>query len=367
MAKPVIYESEGLLVSAVEDPIQNAVFKNPWRNVYWFARMLINGDKYGAVGKESEFLVQLASSLRGVLADPSHSNEFKIELSKGIFKRLVEKRFSKATAKSARVKLFFEDLTNKLLTVDDIGVFVCATESVLVPINIALTTIPNNDREFTEAIAKTYLDKLGDSGLATVVGFWDDAGVEGCLNAERVAVLRSFTHLRRDLAHMPELELNLVLTAFMQEFERRLGQKRKGRAGGSLEDVASFLFDYYGVKADDKPDHFQADIEVDKWVRCRDKWLIAISCKRTLRERWKQVSAASSEVLSKYKIKQIWHLVTYDEDLSDDKLALLGGQRHIFYLRVESRKLSEFSNHIGLKSYVRPMSSFIVDLKKEIG
>ena len=350
-----------------EDPIQKVVFKNPWRNVYWFARMLINGDKYGSVGKESEFLMQLAAGLRAVVTEEQRSDSMKVELAISVLKNLVDKRFSKATGKSARVKLFFEDLIKKLLTVEDLNVFVCAAESILVPINLALTTIPSNDREFTEAIAKTYLDKLGDAGLATVVGFWDDAGVEGCLNAERVAVLRSFTHLRRDLAHMPELELNLVLTAFMQEFERRLGQKRKGRAGGSLEDVASFLFNYYGVKADDRPDHFQADIEVDKWVRCKDKWLIAISCKRTLRERWKQVSSASSEILSKHRIKQIWHLVTYDEDLSDDKLALLGGQRHIFYLRDESRKLAEFSGHIGLKSYVRPMSAFITDLKKEIG
>ena len=351
----------------IVDPIQYAIFKNPWRNVYWFARMLINVDKYGAVGKESEFLLQLVGGLRTIVAGDQHTDAIRVELAINVLNNLVEKRFSKATGKSARVKLFFEDLTKKLLTIDDINAFVCAAESILVPINLALTTIPSNDREFTEAIAKTYLDKLGDAGLATVVGFWDDAGVEGCLNAERLAVLRSFSHLRRDLAHMPEIDLNLVLTAFMQEFERRLGQKRKGRAGGSLEDVASFLFSYYGIKADNSPEHFQADIEVDKWVRCKDKWLIAISCKRTLRERWKQVSSASSEVLSKHKIKHIWHLVTYDEDLSDDKLALLGGQRHIFYLRDESRKLREFSDHIGLKMYVRPMSAFIADLKMEIG
>ena len=42
----------------------------------------------------------------------------------------------------------------------------------------------------------------------------------------------------------------------------------------------------------DKPEHFQADIEVDKWVRAFNGWLIGISCKRTLRERWKQVSSA---------------------------------------------------------------------------
>jgi hypothetical protein len=164
---------------------------------------------------------------------------------------------------------------------------------------------------------------------------------------------------------MSEHTGNLVLTAYVQEFERRLGQKRKGRAGGSLEDVTSFLLDHFGIKAENKPDHFQADIEVDKWVKCKDQWLIGISCKRTLRERWKQVSSASPEVLGKFKIKQLWHVLTYDEDLSDDKLTLLGGQRHIFYLRDESRRLANAKKHIGMKDYVRPMSSFIKDLRRE--
>lgn len=179
-------------------------------------------------------------------------------------------------------------------------------------------------------------------------------------------MVRAFTHLSRDISNMPEIELNMVLTAFVQEFERRLGQKRKGRAGGSLEDVASFLFDYYKIKAEKSPEHFQADIEIDKWVKCKDKWLIGISCKRTLRERWKQVSSATSEILSKFKIRYIWHLVTFDEDLSDDKLALLGGMRHIFYLRDDSRRLIAAKQNVGLRDYVRPMSSFINDLRHEI-
>jgi hypothetical protein len=53
--------------------------------------------------------------------------------------------------------------------------------------------------------------------------------------------------------------------------------------------------------------------------------------------------------------------------LSDDKLALLGGIRHVFYLRDDSRRLATFKQNIGLKDYVRPMSQFIDDLKNEIG
>jgi len=235
----------------------------------------------------------------------------------------------------------------------------------MIPINNALPTIPSNDREFAEEIARTYLDTLGTKGLATVINLWDDVGVEGCLNAERVAVVREFTRLRRDISCMHEIDANLVLTAFTQEFERRLSQKRKSRAGGSLEDVASFLFNYYKIQATHAPEHFQSDIEVDKWVRCKDGWLIGISCKRTLRERWKQVSSADRGILSRYKIKQIWHLLTYDEDLSDDKITTLGSLGHIFYLNDDSRILRRASDHVGMKDYVRSMSKFIDDLKTE--
>jgi len=285
--------------------VEEQVLHNPWRNAYWFARMLINGDKYGAIGKETKLLTEICITLTTLLENNNQPSDLKISLAKQVIISLFEKRFVKETGKSARIKLFLEDLLLKLNTCDDVAVFIFTAQNILIPINIALESILSNDKMYTEAIAKAYLDKLGNKALATVINLWDDAGVTGCLNAERIAVVRGFTHLRHDISQMPEYEINMVLTAYVQEFERRLGQKRKSRAGGSLEDVANFLLDYFGIIADRKPDHFQADIEVDKWIRCQDKWLIGISCKRTLRERWKQVSSASSDTLSKFKIKEI--------------------------------------------------------------
>jgi hypothetical protein len=347
--------------------LEETEIENPWRNAYWFARMLISGDKYGGIGKDSKLLSEICLGLRKVLEDKKQSADVRLNLSKNVINRLLETRYARVTGRSNRIKLFIEDLSSKLNNIEDVAVFILTAENIMIPINESLKGIPNDDKKFTEALAKGYLDKLGDRALATVVNIWDDAGVAGCLTAERIAVVREFTRLRREVERMGEHETNLILTAFVQEFERRLGQKRKGRAGGSLEDVATFLFHYYQIEAENKPEHFQADIEVDKWVRTKDKWLIGISCKRTLRERWKQVSSATSDILGKFKIKQIWHLTTYDEDLSDEKLTLLGGQRHIFYLRDESRRLEHAQKHIGMRDYVRPMSKFITDLKHERG
>lgn len=343
-----------------------SIINNPWKNVYWFSRMLISNDKYGAIGKDNKLLIEISLSLHNLLNDTTVTDEKqKVALAVEIIKNLTLSRFANSRSKMDRINLFCADLSLKLQNCDDIAVFVLTLENIMLPINRAMDIIPNNDREFTVGIATSYLNELGMDALATVVNFWDDAGTEGCLNAERAAVIREFGSLRSFISKYNVDDTDIILTAFVQEFERRLGQKRKSRAGGSLEDVASFLFDYFHILAENKPEHFQADIEVDKWIRCKDKWLIGISCKRTLRERWKQVSSADSNMLSKFKIKELWHLVVYDEDLSDDKLTLLGSQRHIFYLKDNSRRLLSAQNHIGMKNYVRPMSQFIADIKKE--
>src|SRR5699024_3922739 len=119
-------------------------------------------------------------------------------------------------------------------------------------------------------------------------------------------------------------------------------------------------------KRAEKPAHFQADIEVDNWIKTKDGWLIGISCKRTIRERWKQVSSAEATILSKFRIKYIYHIVTFDEDLSDDKLTLLGAHRHVFFLRDTSRRLQYATKHISLKNYVKPISQLIKVIREQL-
>lgn len=338
---------------------------NPWWNAYWFSRMLINGDKYGAVGKESQFLAEISTALSEVTSNRRLDDGQKITISKQVISDLFDKRFKRKTGRSARIELFKTDLLEKIETFDDLAVFLLVAQSIMIPINTALEGIPNDDKEYAEAVAKAYLDNLGEKALPTVVKLWDDLGVKGCLDVERLAVVRGFTHLRLDIQALPEAERDMVLTAYVQEFERRLGQKRKARAGGSLEDVTTFLFDYFKIRASDAPEHFQADIEVDKWIRCSNRWVIGISCKRTLRERWKQVSSASVEILDRFKIKQVWHITTYDEDLSDDKIVSLGVQRHVFYLPDSSRRLKNAQADNAMGKYVRPMSTLIQDIRAE--
>lgn len=340
--------------------------QNRWHNVYWFSRMLINNDKYIAVGKEPKLLSTLASSLRLVAKESKGKDT--LSLQKQTLRNIIEERYKKTASRDNRVQRMLAELDEEINTLDDMEVFILTCENIMLPLQQAISNIPSDDKEFTLNIAKSYLDIQGEEGLATVITLWDDLGIKGCLTAERTEIVRAFTTLRVLLTKdksVTEEDRDIVLTAFTQEFERRAAQKRKKRAGGSLEDVTDFILGYYKIKRAEAPSHFQADLEVDNWVKAKDGWLIGISCKRTIRERWKNVSS-STEVYNRFKVKYIFHVVTFDEDLSDDKLTLLGEQRQIFYLPDNSRRLKYASEHVGLKNYVRPISQLINDIRKEL-
>ena len=358
------------LMDAELKKVARLITDSPWRNSYWFARMLLNGDKYGAVGtKKERQMIELTVKLEAILAQESLSDREKV----GICKRTLTKTLSelyRPIAKNYPLALnLADDINIEFNSADDIIVFILSVKYIVTPMNSAISAVPSNDIEFCRETARNILEEFGEKSVGKVIATWDSLGVKGCLEVERNLVVSEFTKLRNMLKTLStthsELEGNMVMTAFIQEFERRLGQKRKGRAGTSLEDVLTFLFDTYGFKSHPKPDHFQTDIEVDKWFRCKDGWTIAISCKRTLRERWKQVSSADSHALSRYKIKEVWHLITYDKDLSDDKLTMLGQQRQVFYLDESSDRYRSASQHKGMMDYVRPLGDFIADIRKE--
>ena len=355
----------------LKNDVRAVVQESPWRNVYWFARMLLNTDQYGAIGKKDAYILDAVRRLETTLDCTSLSNDEKMVVCKRSLYNSLANAYGNGTKQKGAAENFAAVLDQEINTLEDVIVFIATVRYIVLPTNDALRRIPSDDLLYCKATAKDILDTLGKDEVGKAISVWDTLGVRGCLEAERTEIVYEFLNLRKNLLRLPlittDTEESAILTAFVQEFERRAGQKRKSRAGNSLEDIATFLFDYYGFSSHPKPDHFQTDIEVDKWFKCQDGWSIGISCKRTLRERWKQVSSADGNALSRYKIKEIWHLLTYDRDLSDEKITMLGQQRQVFYLSDSSERYLYASKHIGMKKYVRPLSQLIDDIAKEQG
>ena len=343
------------------------IITNPWDNVYWFSRMLINSDKYGGVGTDSQTMSNVATSIRSILDSKElekddENSKFKI-LSETIRNVLLHNR-RKGTGKYQAIELLCDDLIEKMDSTKDFEVLVLTCEKVMVPINEALKEIPSDDNIFVESIAKALLDTKGVEGLANIINILDDVGAKGCMSAERKEIIQAFGLLRKEISiFLTGEEQDIVLTAFCQEFERRVSQKRKGRAGRGVEGTTSIILNHFGIKATHAPEHFTTGLEIDKWIKTKDGWTIGISCKRTLRERWKQAYTTDMDLLNRHKIRELWHVLTYDKDLSDDKITEIGSNRAIFYLPDNSPRLKNAIKHPGMKNYVRPMTHFIDDLK----
>ncbi len=342
--------------------------ENPWDNVYWLSRMFINSDKYGGIGSDSRVLKNLANEIYSILNDENlkneHDNSLLTTLSKSVKETLLKNR-REGTAKYNAILNLCVRLNEQLINIHDYEILAFTCEKILIPINEALKEIPNDDSIFVESVAKALLDSKGITGLANIINVLDDIGSKGCLSAEREEIVKRFEILKKETeSFLNNEEQNIVLTAFCQEFERRVAQKRKGRAGRGVESITSIILDYFGIKAVHEPEHFTTGLEVDRWVKTRDGWYIGISCKRTLRERWKQAYTTDLDLLNRHKIRELWHVITYDKDLSDDKITEMGSYRAILYLPDNSDKLKHALQHPGMKSYVRPMTQFISDLKK---
>ncbi len=315
-------------------------------------------------------MLELVAVLENLSAQENFSDDEKFHLMKNTLLTEIPNMTARGTKAHFLALNLAQQLDKDIRTVEDAIIFCVAMKYVVAPINRAMMLVPSDDKKFCETAARSILDTFGEEKIASLIATWDNLGVKGCLDAERALIVEEFMRLVENLSALKikhtAFEDNIMLTAFVQEFERRLGQKRKARGGASLETVADFIFDYYGFKSTSKPSHFDQDIEVDKWFKCRDGWVIGISCKRTLRERWKQLSQADRGTLSHFKIRELWHLITFDSDLSDDKIVRLGEQAQIFYLPAASETYKKCSTHPGMKDYVRPLNNFVDDIRNLI-
>lgn len=353
------------------ETLHQKIQESPYKNIYWFARYLLNTDEYGAIGRnKEEAVLEIVSLLETLLIQEGLSDEEKLKVLKDTLEQHIISLSAPGTKAYSLTNNLATTFDKEINSIEDIVIFCITMKYVVAPINHAISFVPDNDKKFCDEAAKSILDSLGETKAGTVISTWDKLGVKGCLDAERTIVVEQFSKLIENIAGLEidhcDLDDNLLLTAFIQEFERRLGQKRKNRGGTSLETVVDFLFNYYGFHSSEAPSHFDQDIEVDKWFKCAAGWKIGISCKRTLRERWKQLSQADRGTLSHFKIKELWHIITFDRDLSDDKIVRLGEQGQLFYLLDDSEVYLRCKDHPGMRDYVRPLSHLISDIRTNI-
>ena len=267
--------------------------KSPFANTYWFARALINSE-YGGKGAQTSVMVQLAS----IISLSLEADLFDLDAALTAIRGFLHSLHGQTTSAASKVEGLIEELDALITSKQDLITLEFTIEHIIIPINTLLISVPSSDKDIAETLIRAHLETQGEAGLANAIAMWDRAGRIGSMEAERILIVAGFRILRKTLEEMVEqeqiesLDSDQALTAFVQEFERRLSRGvRPGRAGRSLEDVTGVILEHFKVpNFTTAPEHIKTVFEVDKLITLPDGWRIGVSCKRTLRERWKQAA-----------------------------------------------------------------------------
>ena len=324
------------------------IVENRYEKVYWLLRIFMGTDQFGGVGnkigKDNDAILRLAAVLESSLPTLTDSVE-DVEVARALVLNTVLnlKNWSKRTQNY--LNEFCEALWQTIVSREDFYILAFTLRYVLVPTNYMIQRVPKSDAEFAQSIAKTFLEEKGEKGVQGVINVWDDVGLKGSMKVERAQVVAGFDVLRKVLEgqRIGATDSAKVLTAFVQEYERRLSRGiRPHRAGASLQDVTGFIINFFGIKGENPspdPEHITRKFEMDRIVTNTKSKRIGISCKRTLRERFKQATPSSTEVLEAAGIHEVWHVITFDKDLSSMKLKAMGRAAASFTYQTTARGL----------------------------
>lgn len=347
-----------------------------WEKCYWYLRLLVETSRYGALAKDTKRLTKIYNELMStfrLIQKDDNSEQEKTEILANILTDSLFENVKEGSKKDITTTALLLQLQQFLLEPKDFFIFALTIKELLLPTNDAIANVPTTEStDFARKYGKAVLDTKKEQGLASLIRDWDNFTEALSLNKERDLIVGLFKSIRKNLTteltkfseSIDNEELDIVFSAICQEYERRVGQKRKQRAGNDLESVTEFVFNYFGIKTAGSPEHFSTGLEVDNWIKDKNGWYIGISLKRTLRERWKQTYTTEIGFLDRHKIKYIIHILNNDMDLSDSKITELGSYRHLFFMADTSSTLSKLKDHVAMGKYVFPMSSLIEKIKE---
>lgn len=350
-----------------------------WEKCYWYLRCLIDTNRFGALAKDTKRINHLHNNILSsykLIKSGDHSPAERLNILCNITKETLFEGVKSGSKKDISFTELFTQLQTLLKEPVDYFILAITIKEFLLPTNIAIESVPTTEStDFARKYGKAILDAKKEHGLGSLVRDWDNFTEALSLNKERDLLTGLFRSVRTKISDelakysekIKESDLDIILSAVCQEYERRVGQKRKQRAGNDLESVTEFVFNYFGIKTAGAPEHFTTGLEVDNWIKDKKGWYIGVSLKRTLRERWKQTYSTEIGLLDRHKIKYIIHILNNDLDLSDSKITELGSYRHLFFMADNSAVLSKLQDHVAMGKYVFPMSSLISKIKEICG
>lgn len=340
--------------------------------VYWFARDLV-ASSYGSYAtKEMQTLKQLSTQIGRLTEAEGRSNETDFETQKKQIRDTITGSVSRTYGGdiSKRYRQT-EDLAERILRrideEEDIRELQIAIDAVVRTSEI-LNTAPNfGKREIVEIVDETLLDGQRGFNPSKAYDALYNVDIDGeayQLGAQREPLIDYVYEEMQKLHAEPyidEREVARIISGIVQEYERRAGQSRASTAGNVLETGLQYIFDQFGIPATGDPAHF-GDLEIDNMVD-GPGGSIGFSCKRTLRERFRQSLSRGSEI----GVDEVWFVSLLMADVSREKLQDISNDGSRIYVPRDSFVWNRYRDDDALSYTLRPADQFIEDVAKFTG
>ncbi|WP_336021831.1 hypothetical protein [Halobellus salinisoli] len=340
--------------------------------VYWFARDLVASSFGGYATKEVDTLKQLSAHLEENLDDDQQMTESAVEVQKQHIEDTitgsVTRTYGDDISKRYRQT---EDLVERILRrieePDDLREFGIAIDAVVRTSEILDMTPSFGESEIVEIVDETLENESGTLDPAAAYDALFNVDFEGeayQLGAQREPLIE-YVHekmqaLRSD-PYLSEREVARIVSGIVQEYERRAGQSRASTAGNVLETGLQHIFGRFDIPATGTPEHF-GDIEIDNMVSGSDG-SIGFSCKRTLRERFRQSLSREAEI----GVDEVWFVSLLMADVSREKLQDISNDGGRIYVPRDSFVWNRYRDDEELSDTLRPADQFIRDVVEFTG
>jgi len=338
-------------------------------NIYWFSRDLVASNLGGFGSKEPEALSDLADRLevqlsRGNQSADSLTREIKDTLLDSVNRTYggdISRRYRQTEDLAKRIR-------ERVTGTNDIREFVFAARAV-----VRTSEILNQTASFERAQITDIVDRvLQDSSSSTpdpsrayeALKQVDIEGEAHQLGGQRVPLVEYVQDLLNNHGSGGQgvsVEEARVVSAIAQEYERRAGQSRSSTAGGVFEKALQRIFDRFDIPATGKPAHL-GDLEIDNRVTGPDGD-VGFSCKRTLRERFRQSLSREAEI----DVDEVWFVALLVGDVSSDKVSNIRDNSGRLYVPRESYVWERYKNDRSLTYALRPADEFVQDVRDFTG
>ena len=266
-----------------------------------------------------------------------------------------------------KARQFGQILSGYLRDADDVRVLAATTGVCVGAISEAVSAIQTqNAMQQARMEAQQALLDQGDQAISSIISRWDEYTYAECMAKENDLAVELYNSLNEDLAAWrPALsdELKTALTiSSLQEFERRAGQKRKTRAGEDLQQAVELIFDHLGLEFESGSQLIEGTLEADLVVKPNKGYKILVSCKRTGRERVKQIGVDQHDLHRLRFTKVLWFMTEFDQ--SDNRVHDFGIDGSIFYLPDDNERFQQLCSNPTTAPYVRALSGIRESIKE---